>query len=117
MRDILKTDDIHPAIQEKISDYQSDLVEQVKDAVAENRIVVIGMRYNDSVYRARKSLTKAGLDFTYLEYGSYVKGWYRRLALKIWTGFPTFPMIFIDQKLIGGHSDLKKLLAENQIKH
>jgi monothiol glutaredoxin len=36
------------------------------------------------------------LDFIYLEYGSYTKGWRRRLALKMWTGWPTFPMIFVD---------------------
>jgi len=35
--------------------------------------------------------------------------------LKIWTGWPTFPMIFVDQQLIGGNSDLKKLLAEKAI--
>jgi monothiol glutaredoxin len=29
----------------------------------------------------------------------------------MWTGWPTFPMIFVDGILIGGNSDLKKLLA------
>jgi monothiol glutaredoxin len=41
--------------------------------------------------------------------------WRKRLALKRWTGWPTFPMIFVDQQLIGGNSDLKKLLAQNAI--
>ena len=34
----------------------------------------------------------AGIDFYYLEYGSYFSQWHRRLALKMWTGWPTFPM-------------------------
>ena len=38
----------------------------------------------------------------------------RRLALKMWTGFPTFPMIFVDQQLVGGNSDLEKLLADKK---
>ena len=37
------------------------------------------------------------------------------LTLKMWTCWPTFPMIFVDQQLIGGNSDLKKLLAQNAI--
>ena len=73
------------------------------------------MRYNTSVGKARKNLEKAGLDFAYLEYGSYTKGWHQRLALKMWTGFPTFPMVFVDQKLVGGNSDLEKLFADNQL--
>jgi glutaredoxin len=92
--------------------HDADLGAEASEMIIQlNRIVVVGMRYNDSVARARKSLTKAGLDFIYLEYGSYTKGWRRRLALKMWTGWPTFPMIFVDGVLIGGNSDLKKLLA------
>jgi glutaredoxin-related protein len=64
---------------------------------------------------ARKNLTKAGFDFKYIEYGSYTRMWRKRLDLKMWTGWPTFPMIFVDQQLIGGNSDLKKLLAQNAI--
>ena len=96
--------------------HDADLGAEASEMIIQlNRIVVVGMRYNDSVARARKSLTKAGLDFIYLEYGSYTKGWRRRLALKMWTGWPTFPMIFVDGVLIGGNSDLKKLLAEEAL--
>ena len=41
--------------------------------------------------------------------------WRKRLALKMWTGWPTFPMIFVDQQLIGGNSDLKAFGAKRDL--
>ena len=32
----------------------------------------------------------------------------------MWAGWPTFPMIFVDQKLIGGRKDLLALLTEDK---
>lgn len=115
MRTMLSQAEIHPAIRTKVAEYQSVLLDEVKQAVADHRIVVIGMRYNNSVRKARNNLAQAGLAFHYLEYGSYTKGWYKRLAIKMWTGFPTFPMIFVDQQLIGGNSELEALLADKSL--
>jgi monothiol glutaredoxin len=33
----------------------------------------------------------------------------RRNALKLWTGWPTFPMVFVKGVLVGGFDDLKTL--------
>ena len=113
MRKILKKTELHPTIRDQVMTYHSDVVDEVADAVGNNRVVVVGMKWNDAVFKARRNLQKAGLEFTYLEYGSYTSFWRKRLALKMWTGFPTFPMIFIDQQLIGGNSDLEIYLKEN----
>ena len=67
------------------------------------------MAQNPVVKRARKMLGEAGVQYTYLEYGSYFSKWKPRLAIKLWAGFPTFPMIFIDGALVGGASELQKL--------
>jgi glutaredoxin-related protein len=115
MRKTLNDEQIHPTMRDQINSFHADIVAEVDAAVKTNRIVVVGMKYNDTVWQARKNLTKAGLDFKYIEYGSYTSMWRKRLALKMWTGWPTFPMIFVDQQLIGGNSDLKKLLAEKAI--
>jgi glutaredoxin-related protein len=115
MRKILARDDMHRTIADLVQNFHKEVVEEVTLAVEQNRIVVVGMRWNDAVWQARKNLKKAGYDFKYIEYGSYTSAWRKRLALKMWTGWPTFPMIFIDQKLIGGNSDLKKLLSSNEI--
>ena len=52
----------------------------------------------------------------YLEYGSYFAEWRRRNALKMWTGWPTFPMVFVKGTLVGGASDLDKLIAGGELK-
>ena len=95
--------------------YHIDIVDEVKAAVSTNRVVVVGIRYNDAFYGARKALKKAGIEFTYLEYGGYASQWRRRLALKMWTGWPTFPMIFVDQTLVGGSKDLQRLLNDGKL--
>ncbi len=77
--------------------------------VARDRVVVVGMAQNPVVKKARALLTAEGIAFTYLEYGSYLSEWKRRLAIKLWAGFPTFPMVFIDGALVCGHRELLKL--------
>jgi glutaredoxin len=73
------------------------------------------MAQNPFVKRARKLLEAEGVQFTYLEYGSYLSMWKQRLALKIWAGFPTFPMVFINGTLIGGFTDLEALKQQGQL--
>jgi glutaredoxin-related protein len=34
----------------------------------------------------------------------------------MWTGWPTFPMIFVKGTLIGGANDLKKLIDSGEFK-
>jgi glutaredoxin-related protein len=106
---------IHPAIREKIARWRVDVVQEVQDVVAAKHIVVVGMKMNPFPRKARKLLAAAGLEHTYLEYGSYLSGYRRRLPLKMWTGWPTFPMIFVKGVLIGGASDLEKLIASGTL--
>ena len=63
-----------------------------------------------------KILDDAGIPHAYLEYGSYFGEWRRRNALKMWTGWPTFPMVFVRGVLVGGASDLAKLVASGELK-
>ncbi|MBZ0233010.1 MAG: glutaredoxin [Deltaproteobacteria bacterium] len=114
-RHILPEDRIHPAIREKISQSHRDIVEEVQAAIAEHDVVVVGMSQNPHPRRARKALQAKGIDFKYLEYGSYLSTWRRRTALKMWTGWPTFPMVFVKGVLIGGASDLEKLLESGEL--
>ena len=115
-RSILQESQIHPAIQSVISQHQADIVQEVQQAVARHALVVVGMAGNPFPKKARKALEEAGLPFEYLEYGSYFSMWRRRNALKMWTGWPTFPMIFVKGVLIGGYSELCALLANGELK-
>src|SRR5256885_16615403 len=101
-RSILSEAQIHPAVRGKVASHGADIVKEVQEAVAGNEIVVVGMRQNPFPKKARKLLDDAGLAYKYLDYGSYLGQWRRRLALKMWTGWPTFPMGFVKGVLIGG---------------
>lgn len=115
-RMILEEARIHPAVRATIAASHRDIVEEVSAAVDQHDIVVVGMAQNPSPKKARKLLDKAGLVHHYLEYGSYFDTWRRRNALKMWTGWPTFPMIFVRRQFIGGADDLEKLLASGELK-
>lgn len=106
---------IHPAIRDKIAGWGVDIVKEVQQVVQSKDLVVVGMKMNPAPKRARKLLDAAGIAYTYLEYGSYLSGWRRRLPLKLWTGWQTFPMIFVRGVLIGGASDLEKLMANGKL--
>src|SRR2546422_3061395 len=114
-RNLLGEAQIHPAVREKIASYRTDILKEVQDAVAANEIVVVGMRQNPFPKKARKLLDDAGLAYKYLEYGSYLGQWRRRLALKMWTGWPTFPMVFVKGVLIGGGGGFPKRLLSGRL--
>ena len=115
-RATLSEDFVHPAIRERVSGLNREIVEEVQGAVAANAVVVVGMAQNPAPKRARKLLDAAGVKYTYLEFGSYLGEWRRRNALKMWTGWPTFPMIFVNGVLVGGADDLVKLIDSGELK-
>ncbi|OGA70309.1 MAG: glutaredoxin [Betaproteobacteria bacterium RIFCSPLOWO2_12_FULL_68_20] len=115
-RQVLNEERIHPAVREKVAGYRAEVVKEVQAAIAANDIVVVGMRQNPFPRKARKLLDDAGLAHKYLEYGSYLGEWRPRLALKMWTGWPTFPMVFVKGVLVGGADDLKRLLESGELK-
>jgi glutaredoxin-related protein len=114
-RPILAEGNIHPAIRDKVDNYQADLVGEVQAAIAEHDVVIVGMSQNPHPGQARKLLDSQNIEYRYLEYGSYVSQWRRRLTLKMWTGWSTFPMVFVKGTLVGGASDLKKLADSGEL--
>ena len=116
MRSILDESRIHPAIRGKVANHHAWIVKQVKDAIAANPIVVVGMGINPAPRRARRALDAAGIPYKYIEYGSYLKMWRPRTALKMWTGWQTFPMVFVKGVLVGGASDLIKLIESGEVR-
>ena len=114
-RHILPEDRIDPSVRDKIATNHRDIVEEVEAAIVAHPLVVVGMRQNPFPRRARKALAAAGITFHYLEYGSYLNTWRRRTALKMWTGWPTFPMIFVNGVLIGGAEDVQNMIASGEL--
>ena len=115
-RPILDEAHLHPAIREKVANNRTEIVKEVQDAIAANDVVIVGMAINPAPKKARKLLDAANVPYKYLEYGSYFKEWRRRTALKMWTGWQTFPMVFVKGTLVGGASDLKKLIDSGELK-
>jgi glutaredoxin-related protein len=106
---------LHPAVAAAQASYHADLVEEVAKAVASEKVVVVGVAWLQPGQRACRLLEEQKVPFRYLEYGSYLKGWKRRLALKIWVGWPTFPLVFVKGTFVGGASDLAKLIASGEL--
>jgi glutaredoxin-related protein len=113
-RNILDEAHIHPAIRQTIADKHADIVKEVQATVAGNKVVVVGMAQNPFPRQACKALDTLGTPYKYLEYGSYLSQWRRRNALKMWTGWPTFPMVFVNGVLVGGASELKRLISSGE---
>ena len=110
-RPVLTEQQIHAEVQATIAQFNQDIVQEVQLAIAQHKVVVVGMTQNPFVKNVCALLSEAGIFYHYLEYGSYLSQWKRRLALKMWTGWPTFPMVFRDGVLLGGCKEVKALIA------
>jgi glutaredoxin-related protein len=115
-RPVLDEAHIHPAIREFVASRRQSLVHTVQTAVAAHAVVVVGMSMNPFPRKARRLLDAAGVAHHYLEFGSYFNSWRDRNALKMWTGWPTFPMVFVKGTLVGGADEVAKLLANGELK-
>jgi glutaredoxin-related protein len=115
-RPLLDESRLHPAIRDAVSGLHAEVVRRVDGAAATHPVLVVGMATNPFCKRARRALDGAGVAHEYLEFGSYLGGWRERLALKMWSGWPTFPMVFVRGTLVGGHDDLVKVIASGELR-
>jgi len=115
-RTILDPSRILPAAAEKMNSRHTETIREIEKAIADNAVVVVGMAQNPHVKNVRKALTDAGIDFKYLEYGSYLSEWQRRLSIKLWSGWPTFPQVFVRGVLIGGADLTKAAIADGTLR-
>jgi monothiol glutaredoxin len=114
-RAVLAESSIHSAIRDTVATNRRAIVDEVQAAIAAHPLVVVGMKQNPHPRRARKLLAARAIPFHYLEYGSYLSDWRRRTALKMWTGWPTFPMVFVRGTLVGGAADLARLVESGEL--
>ncbi len=94
----------------KLATFHADIVDEVASAVASHDVVVVGMGLNPHVKRARRVLDEARVPHHDLDYGGYHSMWKERLALKMWSGWPTFPIVFAKGRLVGGADETHQLL-------
>jgi monothiol glutaredoxin len=106
---------VAPAALAAMEAFRAAVVEEVRAAVLRDPLVVVGMAQNPHVRDVRRALDEAGIAYTYLEYGSYLSGWRERLAIKLWSGWPTFPQVFRRGVLIGGADLTRAALADGSL--
>ncbi len=102
-------------VAEKQQSFHADVVEEVATAIAAHDVVVVGMSVNPHVKRARRALDEAGVAHHDLDYGGYHAMWKPRLALKMWAGWPTFPMVFVKGTLIGGANETAHMVESGEL--
>ena len=115
-RALLDEPQIHPAVRDRVAGWQRPVVDEVRAAIAAHPVVVVGMAVNPYVKRARRALDAAGIAHHDLDYGSYLSAWHPRLALKLWSGWPTLPMVFVRGQLVGGAGDLQALIVSGELR-
>lgn len=106
---------ITPEAARQAAQFHADIVQAVERAVQTQPVVVVGMAQNPFVKKVRVALAEAGIEFTYLEYGSYLSKWKERLAIKLWSGWPTFPQVYVRGVLIGGHALTVKAIGDGSL--
>jgi glutaredoxin-related protein len=112
----LEASRIAPEALSQMGAFHADVVAQVREAVASAPLVVVGMAQNPHVRKVRAALDAAGFEYKYLEFGSYLSQWKQRLAIKLWSGWPTFPQVFVRGVLLGGEDLTKAAIADGSLK-
>jgi monothiol glutaredoxin len=107
---------VAPTALSAMESFHAEGVREIEEAVRRNHVVVVGMAQNPHVRRVREALDEAGVTYTYIEHGSYFSKWKERLAIKLWSGWPTFPQVFVNGTLIGGENLTKAALADGSLR-
>ena len=116
VRRTLDTSTSPDPVHDRIAHYHRSVLDEVIAAVDSEPLVVVGMAQNPHVKRVRRALDTAGLRYRYLEYGSYLTEWRRRLTIKMWSGWPTFPQVFVAGVLIGGADETARALEDGSLR-
>lgn len=114
-RPLLEEEYVSPAALAAMTRFHSEVIREVQEAVRRDPVVVVGMAQNPHVRKVRQALGQAGVKHTYLEYGSYLSKWKTRLAIKLWSGWPTFPQVFVRGVLLGGEDLTKAAIADGSL--
>lgn len=107
MRKVLSEEKVSKRALDLMSGFHAHAVSEVEQAIQNNEWVIVGMAHNIPVINALKLMKAKDIKYKYIENGNYFAGWKVRLAIKLWSGWPTFPQVFHNGVLVGGFSDLK----------
>ena len=66
-RKVLEESRIHPAARPTIEANHVDIINEVEQAMTQNKVVVVGMRQNPFPKKARKALDTAGVRYQFMQ--------------------------------------------------
>ena len=115
MRKILENNKLDEGAIRAMANFHSNIVQEVESAIKSHDLVVVGMAQNPVVKKAKRILDEKKVNYYYMEYGSYLSKWKQRLAIKLWSGWPTFPQIYHKGVLVGGAADLEKYIQKGKL--
>lgn len=115
-REVLSNEDLYPEARTAISGFHPDVLSTIRSGLLNNAVMVIGMARNPFCKKARLLLTREQIEHYYWDCGGYFSEWKKRLAIKMWSGWPTFPQVFVKGKLVGGFSELEKAQQNGDLK-
>lgn len=115
-RQALSPDLVYPEADAAIGSFHPDVLEHVQRSLGEHAVFVIGMSRNPFCKKARVLLENAQIEHLYWDCGGYFGEWKKRLAIKMWSGWPTFPQVFVKGKLVGGFAELEKAQQSGDLK-
>ncbi len=116
MRPELAHPPVSAAARAAIEALHPDVLGEVRRVVLAHRVVVVGMAWNQPVKKVRGALEEAGIEYHYHEIGNYLGMWGERLAVKMWSGWPTFPQVFVRGTLMGGTDLTVAALKDGSLK-
>ncbi len=103
---------VSPAVDAAQNEFHAAVLDEIIAAIAAHDVVIVGMAVNPFVKKAHAAATEAGVTPHCLNYGGYLSEWKPRLAIKMWSGWPTFPQVFVKGTLIGGNDRLRAAIAD-----
>jgi monothiol glutaredoxin len=107
-----RLENYHSRAKKVTQSFHPKIVLDIENSIRKHNVVVVGMFLNPYVLWVRLVLWKAGISYHYIQHGGYLSKWRQRLAIKIWSGWPTFPQVFVKGHLIGGNKMTRKALDD-----
>ncbi|GMI50383.1 hypothetical protein ScalyP_jg7591 [Parmales sp. scaly parma] len=91
-------------------------LKEVKEAVAtQNSIVIVGMQYNPFCSKAVSVLKKANFEAKYVGIGGYFSKYSERQAVKVWSGWPLIPIVFVKGEVVGGFTEINNMIKSGEL--
>lgn len=93
----------------------TELLTNLANQIETDTVVVIDISNGAYIEKIDSIFRMKGLEISYVEVGTPFTKIQERDAIKAWSGWHTFPQIFVNGYLIGGHEELRKAFDDGTL--